>query len=532
MRRLLAVLVLCSAACAKCGKSPAGAVGGGGVERVLPAGATAYVLVPKVEQLGEKLKLLEGLKVTNFASQAQGYDNAKQYVDAWVAELGIDVRSKEALDKVGVAADRSAGVAVMDDKGTALLALPIKDEGRIGSFLRTFATNRLGASMVEDKVEGAVTVHRLTGAGGPRLAWASANGYVLVSPAFAKVGGWAARAEADTLAKDTSLPQSLGRLPSERDLVIYAPPGSKGVLATPFAHVVMVLSLGPKAFTLTADAPWGGDASSLSLFEPKPGASLLPLLPADAFFVARLGGDATALRPLIGMLLGPNLQRAFKEGGFDVSEQVLGNLKPGSVVGVSLAPTAKMGAGVPELDVRRTNPFSFFHLSGAAAAKSAEAVEPTLQKLAEVAPRFGAQMTLKEGAYVTTYSQGEGVHFAAKGDTVLFASPLSRLDALRSADGTGPGPVADAAMKKSLEASALAAIIDLRKLSDAVRELPVSAWGLGGFAIKATTLRWLDNTDDLEVVTVNIGTKAGAVQAEVKLSLAAKPAAPPPEPGH
>lgn len=127
-------------------------------------------------------------------------------------------------------------------------------------------------------------------------------------------------------------------------------------------------------------------------------------------------------------------------------------------------------------------------------------------------------MTLKDGVYVTTYSQGEGVHFAAKGGQVVFGSPLPRVAALVAADGSGPGPVLG--LKEALEATPISVVADLKALADAVRALPPSAWGIGGFAIKATTVRWLDNSDDLKAVTVNVGVKGGAVQASVRLVLA------------
>ncbi len=521
MRRALAVAFLVAGFGCKCGRdTPARAVS---VERVLPAGANAYVIVPSVEKLGAKLTLLEGLKVANFAAQAAAFENAKGYVDAMVTELGIDLRSKEQLDRIGIDAAGSAGVAIMDDDGAVLVALPVKHEGRFGSFIRTFSTNRLGASMVEDKQQSGVTVHQLMGATGARLAWASSNGYALIVPmkAVDKLGGWASRAEAETLAKDTALPASLARLPAERDAIVYAPFGAKAMLL-PVTHVVLAISLTPQAFTVTADAPWSGSKEALSLFEPKPAASLVAQLPPDAFLVARFTGEAKELGPLLLPLLGPNLKRAFEEGGFDL-KAVLEQVAPGAVVGLSLAPTAQMGQGMPDLDPRRTNPFSFVHLTGVAPAKTAAAVAPALEQLAAVAPRFGAQMTLKDGVYVTTYSQGEGVHFAAKGGQVVFGSPLPRVAALVAADGSGAGPVPG--LKDVLESSPIAVVADLKALADAVRALPPSAWGIGGFAIKATTVRWLDNSDDLRAITVNVGVKGGAVQGTVTLRLAA-PAAP------
>ena len=46
-------------------------------------------------------------------------------------------------------------------------------------------------------------------------------------------------------------------------------------------------------------------------------------------------------------------------------------------------------------------------------------------------------------------------------------------------------------------------------------------WGLGGFAIKETTVRWLDATDDLKAISISVGAKEKAVQAKVQLTLGA-----------
>jgi hypothetical protein len=525
VRRLLVCATLALAACSKCGQTAA--VVPQGVERVIPADARVAVIVPSIDRLGEKTTLLEGLKVANFAAQAQNLENAHQYFDALTQSLGIDPRSKEQLEKLGIAHESAAAVAFMDDDAV-LLALPIKQEGRIAAFLRTYAQQRMGASTVDDKVENGVTVHRLVGATNqPKLAWVSTNGFALITTGsgIAKLGGWASRSEGETLAKNTALPASLGRLPQERDAIIFVPPGSKAILGAPVSHVAMTFSLTPQAFTLTGDAPWGGDKATLAAFEPKPGASLLAWLPKDAFLVARLGSEASAAAPYVEPLLGPNLARAFKESGFDLKTQVLDALQPGAVVALSLAPTAQMGQGVPELDLKRTNPFHYVHLTAVAAAKSADAVAPALEKIAATGPRFGANVEKKDldghSAFLTTYAQGEGVHFAGVGDKVFVASPVGRLDELLKADGKGEGPVADAKLKGLLEASAVGLVVDLRKLAEAVRQLPASAWGIGGFAIKASTLRWLDATDDLKDVTVSIGLKQGAVQGELKLWLGA-----------
>jgi len=63
----------------------------------------------------------------------------------------------------------------------------------------------------------------------------------------------------------------------------------------------------------------------------------------------------------------------------------------------------------------------------------------------------------------------------------------------------------------------VAAVLDFAALAKAIRNLPTSAWGVGGFAIKATTLRWLDALDDLRAITAGAYAKEGAVQVEVDL---------------
>jgi hypothetical protein len=70
-------------------------------------------------------------------------------------------------------------------------------------------------------------------------------------------------------------------------------------------------------------------------------------------------------------------------------------------------------------------------------------------------------------------------------------------------------------------------VLDLRRLSDAVKNLPSEAWGIGGFAIKATTVRWLEATDDLRAVTLSVSRKEKALQAELSLRLTPAPATSP-----
>jgi hypothetical protein len=94
-----------------------------------------------------------------------------------------------------------------------------------------------------------------------------------------------------------------------------------------------------------------------------------------------------------------------------------------------------------------------------------------------------------------------------------------------AADGKGPGPVTDPELKKVLNQKAAAVVVDLRKLAGQIQSLPSEAWGVGGFAIKASTLRWLDATDDLVAFTLSAEAKGQFVQGELTLSLQPQPAA-------
>ncbi len=96
MRRLattwwLAVVVAAVAGvgCSKCGQSATapGASKAQGVERLLPKSAIGVVVVPNVKTLGERLRVLESLKVAAFVGQTQGFDSPKAFSDALIGRL-------------------------------------------------------------------------------------------------------------------------------------------------------------------------------------------------------------------------------------------------------------------------------------------------------------------------------------------------------------------------------------------------------------------------------------------------------------
>ncbi|MDP1827216.1 MAG: hypothetical protein Q8L48_28340 [Archangium sp.] len=503
--------------CGKCTKPTSGAAGGG-IERVLPRGAVGVVVVPALASAGQKLRILEALKVTAFAAQLRGFDDGKGFADALVGELGIDVRSAEALEKAGVDGTRGAALAVLVT-GHAYLALPVKDAAKFHATLQTLAKQRLGAGAAGEQKFGELTVKTFSVGAAPKLGYVLSNGYALLTDAkgIEKLAGLAAMTDSDSLASDKAYAAEVEKLPKDRDVVVYLPTGTPVLAQAPFSAVTGAISLTPAGLSVLANASWKGDPAQLAALETQPSRSLLGYLPADAFLVTRYSGDPSKLSAWSRQLLGTYLARAFDDGGFDLKTQVLDQLQPGVVASLSLSERPPMDKGMPSLDLRQTNPFTYAHLSGAAAVKSPAAVVPSLEKMAALAPKFGAEMSLRERpdgqkALITTYAQGEGVHLAPKGDLVFFASPVQRLDALVKSDGAGVAMT-------GLGDEAVTVVIDLNKLAASVRALPESAWGLGGFAIKATTVRWLDATDDLKRVTISVGAKDRVVQAKVMLTL-------------
>ena len=79
------------------------------------------------------------------------------------------------------------------------------------------------------------------------------------------------------------------------------------------------------------------------------------------------------------------------------------------------------------------------------------------------------------------------------------------------------GPIADPELRKALSARPLAAVLDLPALANSIRRMPSSAWGVGGFAIKAGTVRWLDALDDLRAITGGAYLDDDAVGVELDL---------------
>jgi hypothetical protein len=530
---LLALLVL--AGCSRCGERSA--LTATSPARFIPREAQAALVVSDLGTLGSKLAGYQRLKLANFAAQLQGLPSAEAWVTSLMGQLGVDLRSRQALEAAGIDPARGAAAAFLGEN-EAFLVLATKDSKALESTFATFARTRLGATeRSEQKTQAGDTlvVFVRPGMPVPMLGVLLTRDYALVGagPVVSRLAGFTSLAEDKSLPKEPLLAAALAKLPAERDFYAWIPGTSpllrRGALkeSLPVQGLTLAGTLSESAVVLRAHAALPPERPALDALKTQPHSpELLGYLPEDSVLVARFHGEPAQLDSLLPALLGPRVDAAVREGGFSPKAELLERLEPGWVVGLSLSPTVQLGS-MPSLDIRRTNPFRYAHLVAVAKAKDASTLPAMLETLPPVAKRFGANMEPGELAgqkvLFTSYSQGEGAHLAASGDKVVLAAPKPRLEAAlqRLAGPPGAGPVAPE-LKGALQGPALAVVLDWRRLAEAVKALPSEAWGIGGFAIKASTVRWLEATDDLRALSLGLSAQDGALQAELTLSLGAR----------
>ena len=529
--RLPVAAALCAllfVGCSRCGKSAGGAAADG-LEHLLPPDADLLVVLQDLQKLGTKVTQLQGLKVISFAAQLQGLPTGANFASALFAQVGIDPRSKESLEAAGIDPAKGAGFALRSatqqgySQGYSVVG--VKDEGKLRAFLARLARNRLGAPVSGSQDVGGVAINvfsRSVGAA-PALGYRFAEGYALIAPAGA-LELLAAAGRSPSLADDHLFLEGQRSLSKTRDATLYLPAASPLLPDRALGGVVASVEVAGSGLSFAFHAPLRRPEAA-ALFEGKAAPALQGLLPKDAFAVVRYRGDPANLKVLWPRLAGPYVAKAFEDAQFDVGAELFDNLRPGAVAAIALSPNVSLASGMPQLDVRRTNPFRFVNLLAAAEVKDPAKAAATLEKLPPIAARFGAKLTPTERSgkkvYEASYAQGEGTHVALLGDKVFLAAPMARLDqALASADAPSTSVVAPE-LAAALEQPTFGLVVDFQKLAASVRLLPDSAWGLGGFAMKASTLRWLDGLSDLRGLTLTARGADGAIDGELTLRFTA-----------
>ena len=432
---LLAALVLAAGGCSRCGRT-GGASSSRELARVVPRDAELLVLVPDLGALGDGLSRIEQLKLASFAAQLQGAASAQELVGSVMFQLGVDLRSRESMQRAGLDPARGgAAVWLKGDQAYAVAA--VKDERAFRETVRRLARDRMGAATASESERSGQRVLAFSRApdGPPALSVLFRDGWAYVAqgelgkrlPELSTVG------ESAALGTETEYQRALQRLPKERQVLVRLPPTSSYSRTGAMHGALTSLALGRDALQAFTVTPWPNTEASMELLRAQPSApDLFGMAAPDAFLLARWLGSPAALAPSWPVLVPRWMESAVKQAGFDPAS-MFQNVEPGAVLTLSLAPSVNLATGVPELDVRRTNPFAYVHLVAAGRVKDPEQAARTLDAIGPVAQRLGSTITpaTREGqrVYLTRYAQGEGAHLALVGDRALMAAPLSRLEA-------------------------------------------------------------------------------------------------------
>lgn len=529
--RPLAVLLLASSlfACSRCGPAAPTTAGDRTALAHVPGDAAGALWIPDLGLFGERVAQLQQLELLDFAAPMLRQPSGTALVDALVRQLGVDPRTREGLKAAGLNPSGDAAFAA-PISGELLSVLPVSDEKALEENVRRLAQRLLAARTVTEVQVGGHRLLRFS----RREDTPPVLGYVVVGKfALLMTDGLLPEAEKLLSVADHGLAgngvfsasrQRLGGKPLAWGYLA----GGRGLLPQGTVEGVgAAFDLSLEGLSVRVDAPWPDDRTLLPALEVKQrSAEALGWLAADSFAVMRHAGDPAALEGLWTWMVGTRATQAATDAGIDVEKDILGNLEPGIVAGLSLSPGARITA-MTARQARRSNPFDWTELSLVGTAKDAKKAEATLRLLPQLAPRLGAKLTpdTREGVpvWLASWSAGQGTHLALVENHVALASPETELVELikRLKASPGTAPIAKD-LAPLLTGHGLSVVVDLHRLADAVRALPADAWGMGGFALKPTTVRWLDALKELRAVSLTVDTKGQALQADLRLHLEVK----------
>jgi hypothetical protein len=497
----------------------------------LSARARATLAIPDLGRVGERLAFLPGLRLAQLGATLSGLASAEGLADAFARELGFDPRQRESLSAAGI--DPSRPLYAQDPlDGRPIALVPFLDGPKLEALAARHAENRLGAPRRTERRQGTVrvVVFAPEGQDAPALALALKDGYAVLSAGDGcerAVVAALERKREDSIAADPRFAAMVRDFAGSDAFAIFGNE-APGLSRAGFSYGAGAgLYVSAAEIRVLVHLPLAdGQAKELALLSEPGGKDLVPSLDPDAFAVLRVGGDPSGIGPIVDLLLPSILAQALRQGGLELSRDVFGALEPGVAASVALAKSAQMTT-LPSLDPRVTNPFSFLYLAAIGKVKGPERAKETMEKIAALAPRFGSKVNVREQngvkLYDTHYHLGEGAGFALAGNRVVVAGGASRMDGLLSRLDKPEPPlrVRDAGARKAIDEWGFAVAVDLSRLVTSIRELPDSAYGVGGFAIKAAIGRWLDALDEITSIRLAGRTVAKSLQLEAAVSLRA-----------
>lgn len=488
------------------------------------------MLIPKLGELGEKLKRLEQLKATSLAAQLHGFDRSSEYGTAIASQIGLDIRSPSEIARSGIDPNQGLGAALADN-GNLSIVLAVKDPPAFRAAVADYARNHWGVLSESTSQKGGVSWTRLSNKAGMtgQISYSIRDGVAsILLDAHTQAPTPVESVRAGGRLSEDPLWSAAVRELSDSDFYLHLPNGWRLGRWLSVPHSTVAIDFTVQAVKFRGRIASSSDAS-LALEKQRaeaPG----EVLPDDAFLIGRFVGKPQHLASVLKGIWGSAFEDALRASGLDLQSDVLNNLNPGIAASLSLAPTAILSSA-PVLDVRRTNPFRFVHLVAIGSVKNVEQAKTALAHVPAVAPKLGVRVVEREVArrkvFLTSYTQGEGADFALIDDKVVVAAPMKRLEEALNRLGERSDPRKTLAARPDLvpylERGALDVVVDVPRLCQSIKNLPGSAWGVGGFAVKAAMLRWLTALDDLRAFTLSLdaGRAPGAIDVELDLLLAA-----------
>lgn len=477
----------------------------------LPAESTGALWIPRLDAVGAHLHGLGKLKLAGLGAQLAGAGEAEALFGAVSRPLGFDPSTPEGLKAAGLDGTRPVAVAATGTQ-ELLSVLPIADAAAFEATLARLAKDRLQAPTRKEEA-GVVTFAK------------ESNGPVLI--AHAPLGLWdlfsagpgcevrvkaaLARAAAQSLEGNATFTAAIAS-GSALDALAWMPAGSPFLARTGIANGLRLgLSLDPAHPRVVADVGLDtAQATGLASLKGEGGAAERKSIDPSAVLLVRSALDPATLWPIAEALVPRGLRQRLETAGLPLTAQIT-NLKPGLAFGLALAEGADLSR-MPEIDPRRTNPFQYVTLSGAGRVKDPAVSRAGLEALTQHGEAVGARIEKRAvphgasmlDAWVFTYALGEGASLSLEGESLLVSGgtgEFSRLLARRD-DAKATGPLLPAALEPRFQQAGAAAWFDLARASARIRAVPDSAYGLGGFAIRAAVERWLNAIDELSGLMV------------------------------
>ena len=476
------------------------------------------VEVRSLADFGKAADRLLQLKIAGLGASLAGYGSTEEMARTVLQQLPFDPRRRDQVEKAGVDPDRPVAVGRPRGVGLTLVA-PTRDPLQFVNEVARFAEERLGAS------------ERTAGAGlmGPRILFSRPGGSPLVGLEQAEGYGTVIVGKSlDERRPGTVLGAPAGyhaarNLADDASVFGYFPPGSQTASELHLDHGgAVAVKATAQAIELHAETVPAQDiTANLGALAGEDGDDLLPLLDPDGFLFLGVGGSPVSLKVIWDAVMPDYVRRMTTLTGIDVNRDVFGNLKPGAVMSLSVAPTATL-AQMPELDARRTNPFQYVRLTAIGRVVDPARAQAAVQRLAAAAPLFGAGVRSRDvngvSVQTITYQLGEGVSFAMKGEYVLVTGGAGRMDA--SLGAIDKRTVSPSRLVKDLHVHGLTTRVDFSRLTEAVRALPASAYGVGGFAIRAAVNRWMDALAEIDRMDFGASLDQGTARGRLRLEFA------------